>query len=1042
MPKQKFNGKPCFPLLMIIALSISWFSVIAQVKTVTGTVTGGTDGSPLQGVSVKIKGTTQGTVTDAKGKFSLVANESQTLVFSYLGFQETEVDINNQNNLSVSLVASTDNKLNEVVVVGYGKLRRKDLTGAVSSIKPDRIENERPQSVQDILRGNVAGLAVGFSSTAKGDADLEIRGDNSLKTSSSPLIVLDGVIYPGALTDINPNDIESIDVLKDASSTAIFGSRAANGIIQITTKKGKTGKAMINVNSSIGQATMATIARVRGPHEFINWRRDVVRSMNYYNTGVNQKLFIYDDPRNLPSGVTMDDWLDGRTGEPLDIWLSRLGLSTMEIENYKAGKFVDWEDEVYNNGFRQDHNISISGKRNEFSYYWSLGYNDNEGIILGDQFKNLRSRVNLDAKVTDWLNVGVNAQFSSRDESNINAVWQDIYRASPWGSLYKDDGTSLRLSPTDDLVGSKNPIYDRSFQDRKRDFVTLLGTLYANIKLPFGISYQANFSPRFEFFRHLNHQSAFHEEWTRFGGGATRYNMDIRSWQLDNIIKWSKNFNNTHQFDVTLLINAEKYQSWFDSLSTQGFSPTDALGYHNVSAGSTSSNVLKSNDEYSTGDALMARLFYSFKDRYMLTLSLRRDGYSAFGLENPRAYFPAAAFGWVFTEEKFLENDFLTYGKLRLSWGENGNREIGRYDAFSDMGIGKYPYYTTGGMVYESNQLFVSRMSNPSLKWEKTQAINVGMDFTIKNGLFDGSLEFYDMRTLDLLIDRKLPDIVGFTSVTANLGEVENKGFELNLNSRVMNNPNFKWRASVNFSMNRNKIIHLYGDMIDVLDEDGKVIGQHEADDITNEWFIGRSVDQIWDPRVLGVWQIGQEAEAAQYGQFPGDFRLKDVDGNGAINQLDYEFQGYREPRFRWNLRNEFNILRNFTFSFSIYSYWGHKGEFNAARNSNGFPERNNSYATEYWTPENPTNKYSRIRSLAGGVDFNVWRDRSFIRLDNVSLAYNVPVAILERAKISSLKFFGTVRNAGFWAPEWNYWDPENSGPNPRIFTFGLNVSL
>ncbi|MGN6342859.1 MAG: SusC/RagA family TonB-linked outer membrane protein [Ginsengibacter sp.] len=1034
--------KKTWLLLMIFAPSFFWLTTNAQTRLISGSVTGSQDGAPLQGVSVMVKGTGLGTATDSIGKFLIQASRGQTLLISYTGYHESEVVINKESNL-VILLPPLDNRLEDVVVVGYGKLKRKDLTGAISSIKADRIENERPQSVQDILRGNIAGLSVGFATSAKGDASLEIRGDNGIKTSSSPLVVLDGVIYPGVLSDINPNDIESMDVLKDASSSAIFGSRAANGVVQITTKKGKAhnNKAQVNVNSSLGLATMATLAKVYGPNEFIKWRQDVVRTMNYYNTAVNTKLFIYDDPRNLPSNISLDQWRDGNTGEPLDIWLSRLGLRTMEINNYKEGKSVNWEDVVYQNGLRQDHNISLSGKRNEVSYYWSLGNNSNEGIVVGDKFKALRSRLNLDAKVNDWLTVGLNSQFSTRDESGIDAVWGDVYRASPWGSLYNSDG-SLRLAPTDDLVGAKNPIYDRSFQDRLEEFNTLISTLYANVKLPFGINYRMNFSPRFETYRFYNHQSAKHEEWKKFGGGAERQNSSIRSWQLDNIISWNKRFKNIHQVDVTLLVNAEKYQSWSDRMSTQGFSPTDALGYHNVRAGSSTSNVISSNDEYSTGDALMARLFYSFKDNYMITLSMRRDGYSAFGLDNPRAYFPAAALGWVFTEEKFLSNNILTYGKLRFSWGENGNRDIGRYDAFSDMGIGKYPYYTLGGTVYESNQLFVNRMSNPKLRWEKTRAMNIGMDFRIGKGLLDGSFEYYDMSTVDLLIDRKLPDIVGFTSVATNLGQLQNKGFELNLNAMIIDKTNFRWRSKFNFSMNRNKIISLYGDKVDILDASGKVIGKREADDITNRWFIGHSMDEIWGPKVLGVWQLGEESQSSKYGQLPGDFKLKDADNSGNINELDYEFQGFREPRFRWNLRQELDLYKNLSFSFSIYSYWGHKATFNVAKNSNGFPERNNSYVSEYWTPENPSNEYSRIRSQAGGVNFDIWKDRSFIRLDNISLAYSIPTNIIKKAHINSLKFFGTVRNVGFWAPDWNYWDPEVSGPNPRIFTLGLNMTL
>lgn len=1029
-------------LLIFFGVFIVSFTAIGQTRKITGKISSSQDGSLLQGVSVNIKGTSNGTATDVKGEFAINAEKGQTITLSFIGYKDKEIVVRNDENLTVSLDA-LPNVLNDVIVVGYGKLKRKDLTGAISSIKADRIENERPQSVQDILRGNVAGLSVGFAISAKGDASLEIRGDNGLKTSSTPLIVLDGVIYPGVLSDINPNDIESMDVLKDASSSAIFGSRAANGVVQITTKKGKANnsKAQININSSMGLAKMATLAKVHGPHEFISWRQDVVRTMNYYNTAVNQKLFIYDDPRSLSSNISLDQWRDGKTGDPLDIWLSRLGLSTLEMNNYKVGNSVNWEDVVYQNGARQDQNISVSGKRNEFSYYWSLGYNNNDGIVVGDKFKTLRSRINLDAKVTDWLNVGLNTQFSKRDESNINAVWGDVYRASPWGSLYNDNG-SLRLSPTDDLVGSKNPIYDRSFLNRLVEFNTLINTLYANVKLPLGINYQMNFSPRFETYRFYNHQSAQHEEWKRFGGGAERQNSFIQSWQLDNIISWNKKFNKIHQVDVTLLVNAEKYQSWSDKMSTQGFSPTDALGYHNMGAGASTSNVVSSNDEFSTGDALMARLFYSFKDNYMITLSLRRDGYSAFGLDNPRAYFPAGALGWIFTEEKFLSNNILTYGKLRFSWGENGNRDIGRYDAFSDMGIGKYPYYTLGGVAYESNQLFVNRMSNPKLRWEKTRAMNVGMDFKIGKGFLDGSIEYYDMNTVDLLIDRKLPDIVGFSSVTTNLGQLQNKGFELNLNTRIMEKSNFKWVSSFNFSLNRNKIISLYGEKVDVLDASGKVIGQREADDITNRWFIGHSIDEIWGPKILGVWQLGQETESNKFGQLPGDFRLKDADNNGKINELDYEFQGFKKPRFQWNLRQEFDIYKNFSLSFSLYSYWGHKATYNIAKNSNGFPERNNSYVSEYWTPENPSNDYSRIRSQAGGVNFDVWRSRSFIRLNNISLAYGVPANIINKARISSLKFFGTVRNTAFWAPQWNYWDPEVSEPNPRVFTFGLNMTL
>jgi hypothetical protein len=333
-------------------------------------------------------------------------------------------------------------------------------------------------------------------------------------------------------------------------------------------------------------------------------------------------------------------------------------------------------------------------------------------------------------------------------------------------------------------------------------------------------------------------------------------------------------------------------------------------------------------------------------------------------------------------------------------------------------------------------------MANPDLKWEQTESLNMGLDFSILNGLFDGSFDYYTAVTKDLLVDRALPDILGFSSVATNLGKVKNHGFEIVLNSRIINQPNFKWNANVNFTLNRNEIVSLYGDMVDIKDKDGNIIGQKEADDYTNGWFIGKAIDVIWQPRILGVWQIGEETQAARYGQFPGDYKLKDMDDSGTINDLDKEFLGFTTPRFRWNMRHEFNFFKYFDASFMLYSYWGHMGTFNSAKNRDSFPERVNSYKVPFWTPETPYNDYARIYSAQGGAVFDVWRDRSFIRLDNISLSYTVPQNIISKAQLKNMKIFGTIRNVGWWAPKWEFWDPENSGPNPRYFTLGVNVTL
>jgi TonB-dependent starch-binding outer membrane protein SusC len=1016
-----------------------------QQQPVIGTIKDSQTGAAMPGVNIQIKGTTLGTISDATGKFSLnVSDPNAVLIFSFIGYSTIEVPVAGKTIIDLDLESEVAG-LDEVVVIGYGTMKKRDLTGSVSSVKTGQTENEKPQAIQDILRGNVAGLEVGLSTSAKGGGSLEIRGDKSLKTSSTPLLVLDGVIYPGALEDINPVDIETIDVLKDASSSAVFGAHAANGVIVITTKKGKSGKPLINLTSSVGVATLATMPDIYGPDGFITWRQDVLRALNYYNPNTKNKLYIFDNPEKLPDGVTMTMWMDNKTGDPLDIWLARLGLLDMEVTNYKEGKSVDWKKMVFQNGVRQDHNLSISGTKDEISYYWSLGYNNNEGIIVGDQFKTIRSRVKIDAKVTRWMTAGLNTQFSNRDESSIEADWTRAQMNPPYGSIYEDDGVTLRLSPTDNPgSGVRHPLYDKIFQDRRQITKSTISTLYANIKLPLGITYQMNFTPEISTYDYMNHQSAKHQEWAMIGGRSQRQQTSVYSWQIDNLFKWNKVINVVHKIDATFLINAEKYQSWSNWMAIQGFDPTDALGYHYMQAGTSATSSITSNDQYSTGDALMGRLFYSFKDRYMATVSVRRDGYSAFGLENPRGTFPALALGWTFTEEEFLKNNILTYGKLRVSWGANGNREIGRYAALSNMGIGKYAYNTLAGTVYQMNSLYPSNMSNYKLKWERTQTINIGVDFSILAGLLDGSMEFYKERTLDLLIDRSIPSILGYSpsTVASNLGEVDNRGFELNLNARILDRPNFAWRGNLTFSLNRNEIVHLYGDMVDVVDASGNVIGQKEGDDIQNKWFIGHSIDEIWEPRILGVWQIGEETEAARYGQNPGDFKLLDKDNNGKINDIDNEFQGFRRPRFQWNMRHEFKIYKNFDLSLSLYSYWGHKGTFNSAKNRDGnYPDRLNSYIVPYWTPQNPLNDYARIFSSEGGAVFNVWREKSFIRLDNISLSYTLPNNVINSA-ISNLKFLVTIRNIGYYAPKWKFWDPENSAPTPRYFTFGVNLTL
>jgi len=1008
-----------------------------QEKTISGRVTD-SSGAPLPGVSIVVKGTTQGIITDADGNYTLDKVPADAiLVFSFVGMKSQEIAMTGKPTINVVMQEETIG-LDEVVAIGYGTMKKSDLTGAVGSLKTSNIEDEHPKNLQDILRGNIAGLNIGMSTDAKGGGDIEIRGTRTLKAGTSPLLVLDGTIYNGELSDINPNDIESIDILKDASSAAVFGAKSANGVILINTKTGKTGKPTINVDVNLGVSSLFRSEDVYGPYEFIDWRIDVEKSINR-----SAPEYMYNDPRSLPSGISLSDWLayDSSQGDEVEVWLRRLNMSDPEISNYIAGKSTNWKNMVFRTGLEQDYNVSLSGKTEKLTYYWSLGYTDNEGVIVNDDYSIYRSRLRFEAKVTDFLSVGLNTLFLIRDESGYPVAWKQYVSISPWGEPYNDDGT-YKIYPTDDGVAAYNPMIDSYYIDKKYLYKSLDNVLFSKINLPFGIKYEFNFSPRFTNDEKYLHKSSEHPEWGLVGGSASRTTESSLGWQIDNILRWEKTFNKVHQLNLTLLANAEKYRTWYQTMSNQEFVPSDVLGYHDIGSGTVAE--ISSEDTYSTGDAYMARLFYSYKSKYLFTGTVRRDGYSAFGMKNPRATFPSLALGWLFSEENFAKVPWLNYGKLRLSWGANGNRDIGIYDALSSLTNGMISYVdATTGEVYQESYLNASNMGNQSLKWEKTNSLNLGLDLTLFDEAISTNIDVYTMTTKDLLVDRSLPSVTGYSSVASNLGEIQNKGFEITINTRNVNTPDFKWKTSFNFSLNRNKIKSLYGNMEDIYDDNGNVIGQKESDDISNGWFIGHAIDAIWGYKVTGVWQSGEEEEAAKYNLEPGDFKLEDVNGDYTFTNKDKQFLGYKNPRFRWSLRNDFNICKNIDFSFSAYSYWGQKATLNEVRhNSTLTIDRLNSYKIPYWTEDNPTNKFARLNSGMAGVSYNVWRSLSFVRLDNISLSYRVPDYFLQKYKIKKLNVSLSARNVAVWVKDYHIWDPEYSGPTPSFITLGINMSL
>jgi len=1038
MKNRLKNFKLIRQALSMLCLTLLFaFTANAQSEfIVTGTISDEFE-APLPGASVLEKGTTNGVSTDFDGNYSItVSNQNAILIISYIGYGEKEVPVEGNSEVNTSLEPSASS-LDEVVVVGYGAVKKKDLTGAVAQLDATKIASQSTNSVTDVLRANIAGLSIGNSTSPSGVSNIQIRGNNSITASSAPLIVVDGFIFNGSLADIAPQDIDKLDVLKDASSAAVYGARGANGVILITTKRGTSEKPTITINTSVGFAQDASNQRPYSADQYDDWRVDVFKSSRGNVAAENPGFF--DDPNNLPNGLSLDDWLayDGGQGNPTRVWLNRIGFQDVESQNYLDGKSIDWYERINQTGFRNEFNTSISGRKGGLNYYWSIGRQDNEGITVGEEFEAIRSRLNLDAKINNWLTVGANVQFAKQDTGSIPAQRLQIIRSSPWGSEFDAEG-NIRLSPQDDNgAGAVNAFLRRDFSDRVDLDHAFNSRVYAKVKLPLGFSYELGYANRLEFREFYDFYSQASP--ANLVGSAVRDNRKINEWQLDNILRWNKTIDK-HAFDLTFLVYAEKFRSFRTIGRANTFEPSDALGFSALERGTI--QTIESEDVTTTGDAYMTRLGYNYDSRYLINFIMRRDGFSAFGADNKRAYFPSASGAWVISEENFFNSSFVNFLKLRLSYGENGNRNIGNFASLSRLAAGNFLNTDANGQAIQVPTFNNQTQENNDLRWERTRAFNAGLDFSFLDGKIEGSLDAYRNITDDLIIERQLPNIIGFDNVITNLGEIENKGIEFVIATQNINKENVQWNTNFNFSLNRNRINSLYGD----LDENG-----NELDDLENQWFIGEATDIIWGRQETGIWQSNEADQAAVYGVSPGDFRILDVNNDQLLDVQDNVFQGYRLPRYRWGLTNSFTFFKNIDFSFEIYSNWGQKRLFNLAKSRDGFIDRTNFWQTPYWTPENPRDDYARLFSNDGSATFNVYRDASFVRLNNVTLAYRFPKRIIEKLSMSSARFYVNGRNLAVWAKDWDFFDPEpvtiegrsdGIAPNVRFFTVGLDITL
>nr|WP_294932540.1 SusC/RagA family TonB-linked outer membrane protein [uncultured Flavobacterium sp.] len=1067
--------------------SISGVEKTEQQNSITGEVKD-QNGLPLPGASVSIKGTKIGAITDFDGKFSLAGDENSVLVVSFVGYVTQEIPVKNKSNILVQLKENAAS-LEEVVVVGYGKMKKKDLTGSIVQVKPEALANQNPQTVQDLLRG-VPGLKVGYSADAKGGGSLQVRGQTSVynpdgANHNSPLIILDGMQFYGELSEINPDDIGQIDILKDASATAVYGSRAAAGVIVISTKRGKTGKPIINFTTNMTIVNESAYRDVYSPEGYIKYRQDWETAKTYgQNTATGNyeawitgtaagKAGYYTNPNQLDEyGITPDQWLAyqpiGQTqGKSLnEVWGQRLGIiDATLLKNFTEGKTHDWYSSTFRTGINHDNNLSVSGASDKVNYYMSLGYLTSEGAIQGNDYAAVRANMKVDAKITSWLEFGANINFQDRTDGDIAVgtgtnYWDaNMLRNSPF-SNFTDANGEYERQPMGQTIGGYNYYYDRQFLELEKGY-TILNTIFnTKINLPFGITYSFNVAPRYQFFYNRYFQSSGHKGWNPVNIGVDRDSGKNFTWNLNNTLAWDYTFAEKHHFIATFVQEAEELQTWSDIIRARNIKPSDALGFHNTANGTLLNSSFSTTDTRQTAAALMARLFYSFDNRYMITGTIRRDGYSAFGASYPYATFPSVALGWNFNNESWFSWDTMSTGKLRLSWGKNGNRTLADpYLALANLTSGTgatMGYIDASGNIVDTKYLFIDRMANPNLQWEKTTATNIGLDMGFLNDRITSTIDIYRMITNDMIMSQRLPDFTGFSSIATNLGEVENRGIEISLNTLNIKNPNFEWTTTVAFSYNKNTINALYGNMENITDANGNVIGTRESDDRTNGWFIGKPISQIWDYKVIGIWQKEEWEEAQKHGQRPGDPKVEnsytgdDVNGNPVYNEKDKQFLGETAPPINWSLRNEFRFYKNWNLAINMYSYMGHKsldGRYMNTYNDGSLYTNNyNPFVNPYWTIDNPTNDWARLdaRGPAGAGTAKLY-DRSFIRLDNISLAYTLPKDLLDRLHVNNFKIYASVQNAATWSAsgEWKYYgDPETGGLATRMFNLGFNVSL
>ncbi|MDN5216920.1 TonB-dependent receptor [Fulvivirgaceae bacterium BMA12] len=989
-------------------------------RTVSGTVKDEND-APLPGVSILIKGTTTGVITDLDGNYAINVDEDDILVFSFLGYINQEIAVNAQSRIDVNLQADIS-QLNEVVVIGYGSQKKSDLTGAVASADLEAFQDQPNVNILQSLQGSVAGLNVGAVTSAGANPQIRVRGRNTFAERRDengnltanqpvdPLIVLDGVIYRGSLADINPNDIASIDVLKDASSQAIYGSQAANGVVLITSKTGKTNrKPVINFSTYYSIDEPSNRLTPLGRQGFLD----------HYS-----KIF-YEDAFLAPDYTQPNPDFDAST---------RFPYQSM-IDGFNNGTETDWLDLVTQSAHTQNTNVSISGNANETSYFLSVGYTDQKGYVLNDQYNRLNLRANFENGLTDWLTAGIQTFVSTGDYSGIPANLRLGVLYSPLIAPFKEDG-SLN---TDPIGIDRNPLLSTEIdQEDKR--LNLFGNFYLRFELPVeGLSYRINHGINYRTRRDYR----FDKNGNNFQGSASKYNALTLDRTLDNLLMYQRVFNDRHSLDVTLLYGFEDRQNE-ETKASSGTFLNKALGFNSLESGDLDQQLVESGawDELSIYQ--MGRVNYKYNDKYQLTITTRRDGFSGFGSNNKFGVFPSAAFAWTASNEDFVANalPWVDNLKVRVSYGQTGNRTVDRYQTLARVRADfDYVFGDGGASAYGQN---ISSLANNDLTWETTTGLNLGLDFVVLKNKLSGSINYYKTTTEDILFNVNIPQITGFETIPTNLGEVANNGLEISLTSINIEKNGLLWKSTVNFSKNNNKIVSILGRDDD---NDGA-----EDDLVANSLFIGEPIESIFDYVDTGeLYQLGDEIPG---GYNPGNRIFEDLNGDGVISaDGDRRIIGRSEPAYRFSIYNEVNY-KNFTFSVFLNSIQGGKNAYLGANTPTVSEStwRHDNASTynivrefNAWSPATPNAPHPGVL-YDDPIQRPIYKDRSFIRLQDIRLAYSLPANLLDKIFINNLRVFITGKNLHTWT-DWEGTDPEinagfNVGAAPIMRSYAMGVNL